>query len=155
MSQSFSPPMPKTVTPASPWRGACYLAGYVLGSAVFAALAGVAREWRDRAAWRQLGRAARLWLPLALLDTVLLSVWGWFLGMITLPAWYWAPWMDVHGQRFHGYQLGFWFPHGPSGPGTVGVFIDTLPKALIAAAIGIAGFVASSYLIVVTARAQS
>jgi hypothetical protein len=155
MSQSFSPPMPKTVLRASPWRSAWYLAGYALGSAVFAALAGVAREWRDRAAWRQLGRATSLWLPLGLLDTVLLSVWGWFLGMITLPAWYWVPWMDVHGQRFHGYQLGFWFPHGPSGPGTVGVFIDTLPKALLAAAIGVAGFVASSYLLVVTARAQS
>jgi hypothetical protein len=137
---------------ASPWRSARYLAGYVLGSAVAGALAHVARSWRDPAAWRELGRAAGLWLPLAVLDAVVLSVWGWFLGMITLPAWYWAPWMDVHGQRFHGYQLGFWFPRGPAGPGTVGVFIDTLPKALIAAAIGLAGFMASNYLLVATAR---
>lgn len=184
MSQSFSPAMPKTAGPArpgpagpacpepvvrwplyrnparlaasaSPWRSAWYLVGYALGSAVAVALARLARSWRDPAAWRELGRAAGLWLPLAVLDAVAVSVWGWFLGMITLPAWYWAPWMDVHGQRFHGYQLGFWFPHGPAGPGTVGVFIDTLPKALIAAAIGLAGFVASNYLLVATARAQA
>jgi hypothetical protein len=173
MSQSFSPPMPKTVTPArlaarwplyrnpvrlavsaSPWRSAGHLIGYVLGSAIVVALAHVARSWRDPGAWRELGRAAGLWLPLAVLDTVALSVWGWFLGMITLPAWYWAPWMDTRGQRFHGYQLGFWFPHGPAGPGTVGVFIDTLPKALIAAGIGLAGFLACNYLVVALARAR-
>lgn len=184
MSQSFSPSMPKTVgsarpgpagpsrpepvarrplyrnpvrlaVSASPWGSARYLAGYVLGSAVAVAIAHVARSWRDPAAWRELGRAGGLWLPIGALDVVVLSVWGWFLGMITLPAWYWAPWMDVHGQRFHGYQLGFWFPHGPAGPGTVGVFIDTLPKALICAAIGLAGFMASNYLLVVTARAHA
>jgi hypothetical protein len=184
MSQSFSPAMPKTVAPArpgpgrsgragsvarwplyrnplrlavsaSPWRSAWYLLGRASGGAVFVALAHVARGWRDPAAWRELGRAAGLWLPLGALDAVVLSVWGWFVAMITLPAWYWAPWMDVHGQRFHGYQLGFWFPHGPSGPGTVGVFIDTLPKALLAAAIGLAGFIAGNYVLVATARANA
>jgi len=176
MSQSFSPPMPKTTVPtttsparpgpayrnplrlavsASPWRSAWYLLGQALGGAVFAALARVVRDWRDAAAWRQLGRASALWLPLGVLNTVVLSVWGWFAGMITLPAWYWAPWMDVHGHDLHGYQLGFWFPHGPSGPGTVGVFVDTLPKALLAAAIGLAGFIAGNYILVATARANS
>jgi hypothetical protein len=140
---------------ASPWRSAWYLLGQALGGAVLAALAQAVREWRDPAAWRELGRAAALWLPLGVLDAVVLSVWGWFAGMITLPAWYWAPWMDVHGQRLHGYQLGFWFPHGPSGPGTVGVFIDTLPKALLAAAVGLAGFIAGNYALVATARASS
>jgi len=184
MSQSFSPVMPKTAVPvpsgparraragsaarwplyrnpfrlavsASPWRSAWYLLGQALGGAVFAALAHIVRGWRDPAAWRELRRAAGLWLPLGVLDAVVLSVWGWFVGMITLPAWYWAPWMDVHGQRFHGYQLGFWFPHGPAGPGTVGVFIDTLPKALLAAAVGLAGFIAGNYALVATARASS
>jgi hypothetical protein len=184
MSQSFSPAMPKTaVLPrpgpagpagpgsaprpqlyrnplrlavsASPWRSAGYLLGQALGGAVFAALAHVIREWRDQAAWRRLGRAAGLWLPLGVLDTVVLSVWGWFAGMITLPAWYWAPWMDVHGQRLHGYQLGFWFPHGPAGPGTVGVFIDTLPKALLCSAVGLAGFIVTNYVLVATARATA
>jgi hypothetical protein len=91
MSQSFSPPMPKTAAPvlyrnpvglaasASPWRSAGSLMGYVLGSAIAVALAHVARSWRDPAAWRELGRATGLWLPLAVLDTVVVSVWGWFL----------------------------------------------------------------------------
>jgi hypothetical protein len=89
MSQSLSPVMPKPVTPArlaarwplcrnpvrlavsaSPWRSAGYLVGYVLGSAIVVALAHVARSWRDPGAWRELGRAAGLWLPLAVLDTV-------------------------------------------------------------------------------------
>ena len=147
MSQSFSPVMSKTVPPArlvarsplyrnpvclavsaSPWRSAGYLAGYVLGSAIAVALARVARSWRDPGAWRELGRAAGFWLPLAVLDTVVLSVWGWFLGM---------------------------FPHGPAGPGTVGVFIDTMPKAVIAAAIGLAGFLACNYLVVAAARVHA
>jgi hypothetical protein len=141
MSQSFSPPMPKTVVStttsparpgpahhspfrlavsATPWRSAWYLIGQALGGAVFAALAHVVRDWRDPAARRELGRASGLWLPLAILDTVVLSVWGWFAGMITLP-----------------------------------VFIDTLPKALLAAAIGLAGFIVSSYALVATARANN
>jgi hypothetical protein len=35
------------------------------------------------------------------------------------------------------------------------VFIDTLPKALLAAAIGLAGFIAGNYILIATARANS
>jgi hypothetical protein len=108
--------------------------------------------WRQRVLWRDLGYLAGLWVPLAVLDTVVLALWAWFLGMITLPIWYWIPWMQYQGHRLHGYQLGFYFPHGPAGPGTVGVFIDTLPKALAAAVVGLVAFGLLSYAVVATAR---
>ncbi len=112
-------------------------------------------RWHDRATWRDLSYLAGLWVPLMALDTVVFSLWAWFLGWISLPAWYWAPWLQYHGRRWHGYQLGFWFPHGPDGPGTDGVFIDTLPTALAAAGLGLIGFAAASYLLVITARANA
>ena len=108
--------------------------------------------WRDRSTWREFGYLVGLFVPLLVLDTIVVAIWGSFLSWITLPLWYWAPWTDYHGHRFHGYQLGFYFPHGPDGPGTVGVFIDTLPKALTVAALGLVGFALFSYVLVATAR---
>jgi hypothetical protein len=112
-------------------------------------------RWRQRVTWRDFGYLAGLWVPLMVLDTVVLAVWAWFVAMITLPVWYWAPWDQYQGRRLHGFQLGFWFPHGPAGPGTVGVFIDSLPKALAAAAVGLAGFLLLNYAVVATARMQA
>lgn len=108
--------------------------------------------WRDRATWRELGYIVGLFVPFYALDTAVVAIWAWFASWITLPLWYWAPWISYHGRRFHGYQLGFYFPHGPAGPGTVGIFIDTLPKALLAAAAGITGFLIFNYVLVATAR---
>ncbi|MGH3155581.1 MAG: sensor domain-containing protein [Streptosporangiaceae bacterium] len=112
-------------------------------------------RWRQGVTWRDVGCVVGLWVPLFALDTVVLAVWAWFIGMVTLPIWYWAPWMQYQGHRFHGFQLGFYFPHGPAGPGTVGVFIDTLPKALLAAAVGLVGFLVMNYAVVATARAHA
>ena len=111
--------------------------------------------WKDRAIWRDLGYLVGLWLPLGIMDTVVLSIWAWFIGWMTLPLWYWAPWMDYQGRRFHGYQFGFYFPHGPDGPGTVGVFVDSLPKALLVALAGLLLFLAFNYVLVLTARAHA
>jgi hypothetical protein len=108
--------------------------------------------WADRATWRDLGYLTGLWVPLYILDTVVIAIWGWLLSWITIPLWYWAPWMQYQGRRIHGYQLGFYFPHGPDGPGTVGVFVDTLPKALLVAAAGLIGFLLFNYVLVATAR---
>ncbi len=112
-------------------------------------------RWKDPATWRDTAYLIGMWAPLMILDTIVITVWGWFLAMITLPVWYWAPWTDYHGHRYHGYQLGFWFPNGPHGPGTVGFFIGSLPAALLAAAVGLAGFLILNYAIVATARAQA
>ncbi len=112
-------------------------------------------RWKDPATWRDTAYLIGMWAPLMILDTIVIAVWGWFLAMITLPVWYWAPWVDYHGHRYHGYQLGFWFPNGPHGQGTVGVFIGSLPAALLAAAAGLAGFLILNYAVVATARAQA
>ncbi len=115
-------------------------------------VARVAACWRNRATWRELAYLVGLFGPFFALDTAVVAIWALFVSWISLPLWYWAPWTDYNGHRFHGYQLGFYFPHGPDGPGTVGVFIDTLPKALLAAAAGIAGFLIFNYVVVATAR---
>lgn len=112
-------------------------------------------RWRDRATWRDVAYLIGLWPPLFVLDTVVLTLWVWFIGWISLPLWYWAPWTEYHGVRYHGYELGFYFPHGPHGPGSVGVFVDSLPAALAVAALGLAGFLLCNYLVVITARAHA
>lgn len=112
--------------------------------------------WRDRAIWRELGYLIGLWAPLYGLDTIVLSVWLTFLAGITVPLWYWAPRGTemagyVHGAAVHGLALGY-FPHGATGPGSYGVYIDTLPKALLMAAVCAVLFLLFNYVLVATAR---
>jgi hypothetical protein len=116
-------------------------------------------RWRDTATWHDLAYLTGLWVPLFILDTLVLAVWLTFLAGITLPAWYWAP----HGNAglgytsnttIHGVTLGY-FPHGPNGPGGTGLYVDTLPKALLAAAISLVLFLIFNYVLVITARAHA
>jgi hypothetical protein len=108
-------------------------------------------RWRDPATWRDAGYVLGMFLPLVTLDLVVLAVWLTFLAGITLPAWYWAPWQTIHGVRYHGYQLGY-FPNGPHGHPGYGFYIDSLPKALLAAAVFLILFLLFSYVVVATAR---
>jgi hypothetical protein len=113
-------------------------------------------SWRDRAIWRELGYLLGLWVPLFGLDTLVVSVWLTLLAGITVPLWYWAPrGADmvgyVNGARIHGLAIGY-FPHGATGPGSVGVYVDTLPKALLVAAAFAVGFLLFNYVLVATAR---
>jgi hypothetical protein len=116
-------------------------------------------RWRDTATWHDVAYLIGLWLPLHILDTVVLAVWLTFLAGITLPAWYWAP-RDgaglgyVSNTTIHGWVLGY-FPHGPNGPGGVGLYVDTLPKALLAAAGFLVLFLIFNYVLVITARAHA
>jgi hypothetical protein len=119
-----------------------------------ALIAGAKGRWRDPATWRDAAYLIGLWAPLCTLDTAVLTVWLTFLAGITLPVWYWAPWQTIHGVRYHGYQLGN-FPHGPNGPGGVGLYVDTLPKALLAAAVFAILFLLFNYVVVLTARAHA
>ena len=50
-----------------------------------------------------------------------------------------------------GVQLGY-FPNGPAGRGAVGLYVDTLPKALITAAACLILFILFNYVVVATAR---
>ena len=123
------------------------------------ALARALGQWRDPVIWRDLGYLVALWLPLALLDVTVLSVWAALLIGVTLPFWYWVPRGTdavgyVHGSTVHGVALGY-FPHGPAGPGAVGLYADTLPKAMLAAAIFGVLFVLFNYVLVKAARAHA
>lgn len=108
-------------------------------------------RWRDPATWRDIAYLLGMFVPLVALDLIVLTIWLVFLAGITLPAWYWAPWQTVHGVRYHGYQLGY-FPNGPHGHPGYGLYIDTLPKALLAAAVFLILFLLFSYVLVATAR---
>ena len=116
-------------------------------------------RWRDPATWHDVAYLIGLWLPLHILDTVVFAVWLTFLAGITLPAWYWAP-HDGAGLGYagnttiHGVVLGY-FPHGPHGPGGAGLYVDTLPRALLAAAGFLVLFLAFNYVLVITARAHA
>jgi hypothetical protein len=108
-------------------------------------------RWGDPAVWRDIAYLFGMLTPLWILDFGVLTVWLVFLAGITLPAWYWAPWQDIHGVRYHGYQLGY-FPNGPHGHPGYGLYVDTLPKALLAAAVFLVLFLLFNYVVVATAR---
>jgi hypothetical protein len=115
--------------------------------------------WRDPATWRDTAYLVGLWAPLFILDTAVLAIWATLLAGVTLPVWYWAPRSTVSvgwtgTPNGHGVVLGY-FPHGPNGPGGVGLYVDTLPKALLAAAVFAVAFLLFNYVVVVTARAHA
>jgi len=115
--------------------------------------------WKDPALWRDRAYVTGLWIPLFILDTVVLTVWLTFLAGITLPIWYWAPrGTGIAGYSaptpVHGVPIGY-FPHGPHGPGGVGLFVDSLPRALLAAAGFLVLFLIFNYVLVLTARAHA
>ena len=111
-------------------------------------------RWQDPATWRDIAYLLGMYIPLVTLDLVVLTLWLTFLAGITLPLWYWAPWQSIHGTRFHGYQLGY-FPNGPHGHPGYGLYVDTLPKALLAAAVSLILFLLFNYALVATARAHT
>jgi hypothetical protein len=117
-------------------------------------MAQVRTRWHDRSTWRDVAYLVGLWVPLFLLDTIVFSVWLTLLAGITLPIWYWAPVQHYsHGLTAHGVQLGY-FPNGPSGPGHWGVYVDTLPRALLAAVVCLVLFLLFNYVMVLTGRAH-
>jgi hypothetical protein len=118
----------------------------------------VRTRWHDRATWRDVAYLIGLWAPLFILDTIVFAVWLTLLAGITLPIWYWAPRAAagvgyVNGTTMHGVALGY-FPHGPNGPGRVGLYVDTPAKALLAAAVFLVLFLLFNYVLVITGRAH-
>jgi hypothetical protein len=114
--------------------------------------------WTDPALWRDVAYLLGLMGPLLTLDFAVIWIWLILLAGITLPAWYRFPHQSftigVNGggsASFHGVQLGY-FPHGPHGQGAWGLYVDTLPKALIVAAVCLVLFLLFNYVIVATAR---
>ena len=118
-------------------------------------LAQVRTRWRDPATWREVAYLIGLWPLLFALDTTVLAVWITLLAGVTMPAWYWAPPQTFgNGQTAHGVQLGY-FPDGPHGPGSWGIYVDTLPKACLAAACFLVAFLLFNYVLVLTAQAHA
>jgi len=115
-------------------------------------------RWRDPATWRDLAYLLGLFAPLWAMDAVVLIAWLVLLAGVTLPIWYWAPVSSCIGAcanlDLHGVSLGY-FPHGPGGPGAAGLFVDTLPKALLAAAGFLVLFLLVTCLLVTVARAHA
>jgi hypothetical protein len=109
-------------------------------------------SWTDPATWRDVTYLVAMFVPLGILGAVVLGVWLTLVACITLPLWYWAPFQRYpHGVTVHGVQLGY-FPHGPSGPGAAGLYVDSLPKALLTSAACLVLFVLFSYVLVLAAR---
>jgi Putative sensor len=118
-------------------------------------IAQVSTRWKDPATWRDLAYLVGLWVPFFILDTVVVTVWLTLLAGVALPAWYWAPRNDFNnGITAHGVPLGY-FPNGPLGPGGTGFFVDTLPKALLAAAGFLVLFLLFNYVLVATCAAHA
>jgi len=118
-------------------------------------IAKVKAKWRDSATWRDVAYLVGVFIPLMTLDTVVVVVWLVLLAGITLPIWYWAPQQTFdNGLTAHGVQLGY-FPNGPHGHPAYGVYVDTLPKALLAAAVFLILFLLFSFVVRITARAHA
>ncbi len=137
------------------WRLRSVLGGPVRGgyrdATGLGMLARVRASWTDPAVWRDLAYLGGLFPVLWALDLAVLTVWLTFIACITAPAWYWAPEQTYPGGSHHGLQFGD-FPHGPHGPGAVGVYVDTLPKAIVTAVVFLAASLLFQYVVVHTAR---
>jgi len=99
-------------------------------------LARARMSWTDPATWRDVAYLGGLFLPLAVLGCVVLTLWLFCLAGVTVPLWYWA------------------VPHGLHmlGTGTVSWTIRTLPQAVLAAGGCALGFLVASWLVVISAR---
>lgn len=112
--------------------------------------------WASGATWRDVAYLVGLWIPLFTLDTVVVALWAFFLGGVTLPLWYRyvsdVCVGDCGPVHTHGVLIGS-FPNGPHGAGATGLWIyhSAGPALLIAAACAVA-FLLCNYLLVLTAR---
>jgi hypothetical protein len=118
----------------------------------------LATRWQDQAIWRDLAYLICFFALLFVLDATVLVVWLTLLAGITLPAWYQYPkqtWgIGVNAGQAgsaHGVQLGY-FPQGPHSHHEWGLYVDTLPKAALAAAACLVLFLLFNYVVIATAR---
>lgn len=86
--------------------------------------------WKDTATWREFAYLVGMFVPLVLLGCVVLAVWLTVAAGITLPLWYWIP-------------------------GAAGGYVDTLPRALLAALACLLLLVPATHLLVLTARTHA
>ncbi len=115
-------------------------------------------RWGEGTTWRDLGCLLGLWPALFTLATAVVAVWATLLGSITMPVWYWAirgscvGYCRANGAR--GILIGD-FPHGAHGPGGSGLYVHTLPTALLAAAGSAVLLLLFNYVLVAAARVHA
>jgi hypothetical protein len=115
-------------------------------------IAAVRSRWTHPAMAPALGYLVALFVPLVVLDAVAAGVWLALLGGTTIPFWYWAVPQTFDGATAQGLFWG-WFPHGPDGPGAIGLAVDDLPTALaVAGLMAVLFVVAGCPLAVAAAR---
>jgi hypothetical protein len=114
----------------------------------------VRTQWRDPATWRDIAYLMGMFIPLVIMDLVVVALWLVFLAGITLPIWYRFPEQSYTGGVAHGVQFGY-FPNGPNGHPGYGLFVNTLPKALLAAAVFLVLWLLFNYAVIATARAHA
>jgi hypothetical protein len=122
-------------------------------------IAQATRRWRDAATWRDVAYLLGMWVPLFVLDTVVLTGWVTLASLVAAPAWYrWGGGVGATGYNdshiVHGLALGY-FPHGPYGRGAYGVFVGSLGSAIVTAIVGLVLFLLFNYVVVHTARAHA
>jgi hypothetical protein len=118
-------------------------------------LAQVGTRWKDPATWRNVAYLAGLFPLLFALDGTVLIIWLVLLAGITTPIWYWAPRQTFDNHTVgHGLSFGN-FPNGPYGHGAEGVFINTLPEALLFALGCLILFVLFGPVVKLTARTHA
>ncbi len=112
-------------------------------------------RWGESTTWRDLAYLLGLWPVLFTLDALALAAWLCSLAGVALPLWY------SHASNFcvgdctqhgpPGVLIGH-FPDGVRGPGSHGLYVDSLHNALLAAAGFAALFLLLNYVLVATAR---
>jgi len=114
-------------------------------------------RWGDSTTWRDLAYLIAIRPVLQVLAVAVLAVWATFLAGVTLPLWYShvsGLGIGVGGSTLQGppgVMIGY-FPHGVRGPGSQGLYVDSLHNALLAAAGFAVLFLLFNYVLVATAR---
>jgi hypothetical protein len=111
--------------------------------------------WSAGTTWRDLAYLVGLWAPLLALDTVVFGLWAELLAGITVPVWYRHVSDFCAGscttQHVQGLMIGD-FPHGPHAAGAHGLYIDSLPAAVLLALAFAIAFLLFNYVLVGAAR---
>jgi hypothetical protein len=112
-------------------------------------------RWSSATTWRDLACVVGLWPVLLTPAVAVLAIWATLGAGITLPLWYSrVPTLcmgDCGSVTGHGLLIGY-YPNGVHGPGHDGLYVHTLPAALVAAAVFAVAFLLFNYVLVATAR---
>lgn len=117
----------------------------------------IKERWSDPATLRDYVYLVLLFAPLLVLDTVAFTVFVAFLGMVTLPLWFWSipSTFDGAGGTAHGVMIGYVpTPHTTFGDGGFGIWVGDLPSAIATAAVFALLMIPAAYVVVAAAKAH-